>query len=62
LSSYRDSASSDAIDSTGHQTGDVGKNDRLEDLDQANVEIDRLRKINEKLGGELQGEPNPDSS
>lgn len=31
------------------------KKEKVDNLDQANAEIDRLRKMNDKLGGELQG-------
>ena len=33
----------------------AGKKERLDDLDQANAEIEKLRKLGEKLTGELQG-------
>ena len=33
----------------------AGKKERLENLDQANAEIEKLRKLGEKLTGELQG-------
>ena len=33
----------------------AGKKEKLDDLDQANAEIEKLRKLGEKLTGELQG-------
>lgn len=39
----------------GGGSGRGGQEQRLDDLDQANQEIDRLRKTVEKLQGELQG-------
>ena len=33
----------------------TGSREKVETLDQANTEIERLRKANEKLSGELQG-------
>ena len=53
---FRNSASSETIDTTGSNFNlEVGIKERLDNLDQANTEIDRLRKIIEKLTGELQG-------
>ncbi len=53
---YRNSASSETIDITGSNFNlEIGIKERLDNLDQANTEIDRLRKIIEKLTGELQG-------
>lgn len=53
---YRNSASSETMDISGSNLNlEVGIKERLENLDQANAEIDRLRKIIEKLTGELQG-------
>ena len=48
----RDFASTETIDTSLSLTG---KKERLENLDQANAEIEKLRKLGEKLTGELQG-------
>ena len=49
--SYRDFASTETIDTSAL----ASKKERLENLDQANAEIEKLRKLGEKLTGELQG-------
>jgi hypothetical protein len=54
FSCYRDFASTETIDTAAHLTL-AGKKERLDNLDQANVEIEKLRKLGEKLSGELQG-------
>ena len=48
---YRDFASTETIDTSAL----ASKKERLENLDQANAEIEKLRKLGEKLTGELQG-------
>ena len=50
--SFRDFASTETIDTSALAT----KKERLDNLDQANAEIEKLRKLGEKLTGELQGE------
>ena len=47
----RDFASTETIDTSALAT----KKERLDNLDQANAEIEKLRKLGEKLTGELQG-------
>ena len=49
---FRDFASTETIDTSALAT----KKERLDNLDQANAEIEKLRKLGEKLTGELQGE------
>jgi hypothetical protein len=50
------SASCETIDISGSNLNlELGIKERLDNLDQANTEIDRLRKIIEKLTAELQG-------
>lgn len=49
--SFRDFASTETIDTSAL----ASKKERLDDLDQANAEIEKLRKLGEKLTGELQG-------
>merc|ERR1711956_50769 len=48
----RDFASTETIDTSALAT----KKERLDNLDQANAEVEKLRKLAEKLTGELQGE------
>ena len=48
---FRDFASTETIDTSAL----ASKRERLENLDQANAEIEKLRKLGEKLTGELQG-------
>eukprot|EP00094_Tigriopus_californicus_P004988 TCALIF_04803-PB protein Name:"Similar to DLG5 Disks large homolog 5 (Homo sapiens)" AED:0.05 eAED:0.05 QI:159/0.84/0.87/0.96/0.93/0.93/33/0/2582 len=51
----RDGASTETLDTSASQSlSDLGTKQRMENLDQANAEIDRLRKMTEKLGGDLQ--------
>ena len=50
--SFRDFASTETIDTSALAT----KKERLDNLDQANAEVEKLRKLAEKLTGELQGE------
>ena len=47
----RDFASTETIDTSAL----ASKKERLDNLDQANAEIEKLRKLGEKLTGELQG-------
>ena len=53
--SYRDFASTETIDTSSSGLNLAGKKERLDNLDQANAEIEKLRKLGEKLTGELQG-------
>ena len=48
---WRDFASTETIDTSAL----ASKKERLDNLDQANAEIEKLRKLGEKLTGELQG-------
>ena len=48
------SPSSEALDISSNLKSAKNK-EKMDNLDQANAEIDRLRKLNEKIGGELQG-------
>lgn len=43
------------LDSSSHNMYSKAQKERLDNLDQANQEIDRLRKTIEKLQSELQG-------
>merc|ERR1711941_154562 len=50
----RDFASTETIDTSSSGLNLAGKKERLDNLDQANAEIEKLRKLGEKLTGELQ--------
>ena len=52
---HRDFASTETIDTSSSGLNLAGKKERLDNLDQANAEIEKLRKLGEKLTGELQG-------
>ena len=51
---HRDFASTETIDTSSSGLNLAGKKERLDNLDQANAEIEKLRKLGEKLTGELQ--------